>query len=220
MASETRHAEHFIGVDLGKLQDFTAAAIVTRVERNERTPRREGACLVHADDWVFDGYQLLHLERYPKRTKYQEIAQHIAGLQQRPELEGTSRVIIDRTGVGEAAWELFKGAGVKPLHGVTITGGEEVTGSRSNRKVPKGHLVGAAQVLLQNGHLAWPNALELASTFRDELLDFQVKYTSSGHMRFEHRTGAHDDLVLAVSLACYWAEEGLQRTRHGSFIPL
>jgi hypothetical protein len=45
----------------------------------------------------------------------------------------------------------------------------------------------------------------------DELQGFQVKVETSshgGHARFEHRQGEHDDLVLALAMALWYAEHG------------
>jgi hypothetical protein len=40
-----------------------------------------------------------------------------------------------------------------------------------------------------------------------------VKVSQSGHATFEHREGAHDDLVLACALAAWYAEQGLRRKK-------
>jgi hypothetical protein len=39
---------------------------------------------------------------------------------------------------------------------------------------------------------------------KDELLDFRRKLSDAGRATYAARTGAHDDLVLAVAIACWW----------------
>ena len=36
-------------------------------------------------------------------------------------------------------------------------------------------------------------------------MDFRVQYTAAGHLTFNAREGRHDDLVLALAIACYRA---------------
>ena len=38
-----------------------------------------------------------------------------------------------------------------------------------------------------------------------ELLDYRIQYTAAGHLTFNAREGRHDDLVLALAIACYRA---------------
>ena len=47
----------------------------------------------------------------------------------------------------------------------------------------------------------------------------EVRYTASAHQTFSHRDGAHDDLILAVSLALWGAEERRRRTIRAINIP-
>jgi hypothetical protein len=55
--------------------------------------------------------------------------------------------------------------------------------------------------------LKWPKTIPFAKTFVDELLRFKVKITESAHDTYgAWREGEHDDLVLAVALACWRAE--------------
>jgi hypothetical protein len=68
-------------------------------------------------------------------------------------------------------------------------------------------------------------ARELADTrtLVTELLNFRVQITPAANMIYgAWRAGQHDDLVLAVSLACWWAEgtelgdSGPETTRQSS----
>ena len=47
-------------------------------------------------------------------------------------------------------------------------------------------------------------APEWTDTLKQELRDFRVKLSVTGHQRFEHRDGANDDLLLAWMMAIWW----------------
>jgi hypothetical protein len=91
---------------------------------------------------------------------------------------------------------------------VTITGGDTQTqADAASWRVPKRDLVGALQVLLQQGRLKIASQLEHAETLRRELMNFRVKVNvTTGHDSYEAwREGDHDDLVLAAALAAWRA---------------
>src|SRR5262245_36527098 len=91
---------------------------------------------------------------------------------------------------------------------MTITGGQAVTVTEDGlHHVPKKELVTCRQLLLQGRRLKVARILPEADTLVKELQHFEVKVTASAHEVFgTWREGLHDDLVLAVALACWWAE--------------
>jgi hypothetical protein len=63
------------------------------------------------------------------------------------------------------------------------------------------------QVLFQAGRLRVAEGLPEARTLINELINFRVKITANAHDTYEAwREGTHDDLVLAVALACWYGE--------------
>jgi hypothetical protein len=74
--------------------------------------------------------------------------------------------------------------------------------------VPKRELAGVLQVLLGTRRLQVAPALPLALVLGKELATFTAKINvATGSESFEAwRTRDHDDLVLAVALACWYAE--------------
>jgi hypothetical protein len=116
-------------------------------------------------------------------------------------------VVIDATGVGKEVASLYQQAfrlgklGDYWPRPYVITGGREVT----DEVVPKRELVGKMQTLLQTGRLKIADSLPLADVLRRELLAFKVKMTPGGQETYESaREGDHDDLVIAVALACWF----------------
>ena len=73
--------------------------------------------------------------------------------------------------------------------------------------VPKKELVTTLQGVLQARRLQIARGLPEAAALVRELQQFQVKITAAAHETFGvWRDVHHDDLVLAVALACWWAE--------------
>jgi hypothetical protein len=77
-----------------------------------------------------------------------------------------------------------------------------------NTNVPKRDLVSTIQVLLQTKRLKIPTLLPEAHILLEEMTNFQVKISLAGHDSYgAWRGGTHDDLLLAVALACWAAEK-------------
>ncbi|HEY7310271.1 MAG TPA: hypothetical protein VH643_12985 [Gemmataceae bacterium] len=184
-----------IGLDLGQTQDFTALAVL---QRNQSDAGPSG--LPSPD------YALRHLRRFPLGTPYTEIVPAVARLTGTSPLSG-SPLIVDQTGVGRAVVDMLRQAvgWVVPL---TITGGHAVTRTEDGSyHVPKKELVTCLQVVMQARRLQIARRLPDAALLVRELQNFQVKITAAAHETFGvWRDGQHDDLVLALALACWWAE--------------
>ena len=58
---------------------------------------------------------------------------------------------------------------------------------------------------LQTGRLKVAAGLPEAATLSAELRTFEAKITAAANTVYEHREGAHDDLVLAVALGVWGA---------------
>lgn len=92
---------------------------------------------------------------------------------------------------------------------VTITSGNAITVEGAGWHVPKKELVSVLQVLLQTRRLHIARSLPEAQTLIRELEAFRVKVTTNANETFEAwRERDHDDLVLAVAIACWVAEHG------------
>ncbi len=76
--------------------------------------------------------------------------------------------------------------------------------------MPKRDLVFTMQVLLQTQQLKVAEGLLDAAVLVEELLNFRVKIDPlTAHDSYgAWREKEHDDLVLAVALACWYGEQG------------
>ncbi len=231
--SEDPHesAGFIIGLDLGQSQDYTALTVVERV-RPPREPRpawepppserftgtynsagesRSVASLsMPPSDTRAVSYHVRHLERPPLGTKYPVVVARVKEMLATPPLSAKTPLVIDKTGVGTAVADMFTAAGMRP-YAVTITGGDEVIrDGRYHVKVPKRELVGNLVMLFQSGRLKIAEGLAEGPVLINELVNFKVKVNlATGHDSYEGwRESVHDDLVLAVALACWHGERG------------
>lgn len=201
-----------IGLDLGQLVDFTAAAVIRRslaIDPRGGLPERD-----HRGRPCYR-FDVAALKRYPLGTSYTSVVAHVVEQLRRPEMGRRPRLVIDGTGVGVAVVEMFRRA-LRPYadriecHAITITSGRawSVVGPNTYH-VAKIEIVGAIREALESGRLKLPKGLPDGDLLKRELQDFKVKITDSANETFNAREGAHDDIVLATALPIWLA--GLPR---------
>lgn len=148
--------------------------------------------------------QVRHLARV-RGEPYPAIVRQVAALLTTPPLVGAAELVVDQTGVGAAVVDMLREAGLRPI-AVTITGGNQVIRDGLTFSVPKRDLVAAVQVGLQRERLKIAAGLPLAGVLTSELLNFKVTIDPrTAHDSYAAwREAEHDDLVLAVALACWY----------------
>jgi hypothetical protein len=201
-------ATYYAGLDLGQSADYSALAVVQKVPTFDPKTGKHSTEL-----------HLRHLERYPLKTPYTQIADHVRDLLSGPSFtvpvlengrvaKPSTQLIVDATGVGTAVTDLLTERRMNFVE-VTITGLGQRVSRNGTRKysVPKQDLVAALEVSFQKGTLKVAKGLELWSALREELLNFRRKQNrQTAHISYEHwRESDHDDLVLAAALACWKA---------------
>jgi hypothetical protein len=143
-------------------------------------------------------FQIRHAEKLPLRTSYVDIAARVMHLLQ---LVPGGEVCLDATGVGAALADVLVAANIAPLR-VIITGGTEITRhGPSVVHAPKVVLVAKLQSLLFQGRLRIHREIPIAADLTRELADFKIHYTPTGALSYAAKSGAHDDLVMALSVA-------------------
>jgi hypothetical protein len=172
---------YVVGADLGQAQDHTALAAVEHVEGE-----------IH----------LRHLERLPLGTTYPAtVARIVALVQSLPE---PGEIVIDATGVGRPVVDMLRRDGLDPV-AVTITGGRRIKRADGGWRVPKQVLVRALVVAFEAGLLKIARGLPFGRTFEQELRIFKRRISARGNDTYgAGGAGAHDNLVIAVALACWW----------------
>ncbi len=184
---------YFIGVDLGQKHDYTAIAIV----------ERENSRLIGQPEVYWElppappKLLLRRIERVPLGTPYPRIAERIRAITHEPALSGRCAVAIDGTGVGAPVVDMLREPGLAcDLTSVTITGGQRE--SRSGYlcvSVPRRDLISGIQLAIEKGELRIARRIHESAALLRELLA----------IRTDSRSPGHDDLVLALALACWRA---------------
>lgn len=188
-------SKYFAGLDLGQSRDYTALAIAERVI----PPGEE-----HAH------YLFRHVQRLPLGTPYPAVVQYVTDMLTRPPLTRQTTLALDYTGVGRPVADMFRLASLPcSLYLISIHGGNVVTWDGFTAGVPKRDLIASAQVLLQSKRLEVAGTMPDTANLVSELQGYQVKIDSqTGHDSYAAwREGVHDDLVFALSLACWIGEE-------------
>ena len=181
--------EFFIGVDLGQAKDYTAIAVL---EGNHT-------------------YRVRHLVR-ERGIPYPTIVNQIHSLTHSRELRsGQINLVVDQTGGGAPVVDLLRNKGLMPI-AITITGGDHPHQEDHKKRtwsVPKRDLISNLLVLSQTQRMKIASGLKEAATLANEFQNMRVKIDlRTAHDSYTTwREGQHDDLVLAVALASWWAEK-------------
>jgi hypothetical protein len=202
----------WVGLDLGQLTDFTAAAVIRRsvlIDPATRLPERRSRTAGGGFLYRFDAQAI---KRYQLGTPYTTIVSHVVEQLRRPELGPKPRLVIDGSGVGVAVVEMFRTALKRfpeiEVHSITITSGRGWSQvGRGMWNVAKVELTGAIREALESRRLKVPPQLGHSDLLKRELLDFKVRITAAANETFAAREGTHDDLVLAVALPVWLANQ-------------
>jgi hypothetical protein len=174
-------------------------------------------------DRVIHFYNIELIEKY-QGLGYEEQADRLATIMQNPKLRMNTDLIVDGTGVGEAAVELIRKRGLYPIP-IIFSGGEthkqhyaefgkvfsDSSGSLSGAKVidnisvPKKDLVDAGKVMLEQGRLrVAPGRWE--DDFKMQLSKFKGKINeNTRRTKYEAETEQdHDDLVVCFLMGSWW----------------
>ena len=123
-------------------------------------------------------------------------------------LAGRTRLVVDASGIGIPIVKEMRRYGLRP-EPITFT-----AGSRAKRNnVPKRDLLSGLLLLFQQRRIRIPSNVKLRAELIEEFNNFILKYTPNGNPTFSAAAGAHDDLIMALALACYYFENrrGLPR---------
>lgn len=183
-------ADFFIGLDLGQKLDFSALAVVERA--------RDPSPIYH----------VRHLERLNLNTSYPAVAERARCLVARTALHGKTQLVMDATGVGVPVFDLLHAQGVRPI-AITITGGRSISGTGHQLRVPKRALIATLVALFGTRRLRIAAGIPNSAELIEELLNLQVKIHRRTRQESYGAKGRrkHDDLVLALALAVWYAEK-------------
>ena len=156
---------------------------------------------------------LRHVERVPLGTPYPQVVARVRDIARSQELAGRCSLAVDATGVGAPVVEMLRAAQVGcEISAVTITSGEREHSSSGPGgllwSVPKQDLLMGVQVLLERGELRIARRMRDAGPLVKELLDMRLSTGQNGRVKMgADGYGEHDDLVIALALACWRAKK-------------
>lgn len=132
-----------------------------------------------------DKREVVHVDRFNKLDWELQITRVKAALDRYNQAE----VLVDSTGVGEPIYESLRKAGLRAR-------------PYSFTAKSKSDLVNNLSLLLEKRKLTLPR-YELCPTLIDELEAFEYSISEAGTVHTGAPSGQHDDMVVALSLACW-----------------
>jgi hypothetical protein len=139
------------------------------------------------------------------------VSRLVSLLEQPPLRHDETFLLVDETGIGAALCDWLRAAGAEPI-GITIHGGDAIGRDGAFRlRVPKKDLASRTVGLFQAGRIKIAEDLDLAPALLQEMRTFRARmHTATGYTAFEAAGNNHDDLIMCVSMALWWAEVELE----------
>ena len=201
---------YYFGLDLGQKRDHSAVALV-EIEQPVIT-RFDYVTYLTNQVKLVPKFNVRYLERLPLGTSYPAVVSQVRDLTRKPEVRKRCTLVVDGTGVGAAVVDLLHEADLEcDVIPVSITSGAAARRDGGWWFVPKRDLIGAVQVLMDQERLRFAEDSPEVSRVVEEFMSMQVKVGDSDVQFGAWRAGEHDDLALAVALAC-WRAKGNERT--------
>lgn len=197
----------FLGVDLGQAQDYTALAVLEQKMKMQSKPRPQGAeGFISPGDKLVSYYHLRQLERMPLNTPYTVVADHVYRTMQIPDLLGETALLVDATGVGRPVIDMMRVKKLSPIPIIIHGGYADPTQAEDGYHVPKRDLVSSLLILFQSQRIKIAPNMPFTAELESELQNFHVKVNDRARDSYgAWREGDHDDLVLAVAMAAWYA---------------
>jgi hypothetical protein len=183
--------QYFIGLDLGRITEVSALAVLQRTGMSKDLYK----------------FECRHLHRWQARTTYEEIAKETHRILRHPDIlmGKPASLAIDATIVGPNVMDLFRREHTAArLETVFITGGNEAKKENGVHKIPKRDLVALVQIYLQSKRLKIAEELSESEMLIRELQTFTAKNTPTETDTYNSwREGSNDDLLFAGALALW-----------------
>jgi hypothetical protein len=183
----------FAGLDLGQKRDHTAVVVVERID--------------HRRAFVGTAFEKLvvrYAERMPLGMPYPAIVARVREIVRCNDLLGKCVLSVDATGVGAPVVDMLRAAQLGcSMSAYVITGGDYSSGEA----VSKRDLMAGVLLLLEQRQLEIGKLREGARLMK-ELTDVRLASHGLGRYRVgAEGAGEHDDLVIALALACWRVRE-------------
>ena len=208
--SPVTRSDFYVGLDVGKVLDPAAIAVMERRSVFRPGPYEPGASECGT---TVTSYRVRHLERLALGSPYPAVVDRVAVIAEKlrlpviPHGVRVADVVVDITGVGRPIFDLLADRGVcAEIVGVNFTSGDRASSTDGRIwNVPKKDLVAGLVVLFQSRELQIAERLRDAQVLVNELVNFQETISKAGHASFGNDgvNAEHDDYVCAAAL-CAW----------------
>ncbi len=190
--------QHIVSLSLGTVAEPSAVAVVS--PRTEFEPPKEEDRKRDRENY----FDVIHLERFPAARPIPAIVSRVSELMSGERLTKNCHLLLDITSTGAAPIRVFESRGLYPAKSIDLANTDTDKSSGPVKRVPLRDVVGAAQVVLQTNRLKVASALDLASTLVGDLQSFDPKPMARN---MDLRGGRNSDLVLALAVALWWADD-------------
>lgn len=188
MSNQLVKNEYYLGLDLGRKQDHSALIVLERCQRAINTR------YIDATTKWEERLSVRFAKQWKLGTPYGDVAKEVGNIYRKIEPLGKPVLVVDQTGVGDAVYEMIKdqlrGAN---LEGVVI-----------NQEL-KRDMYAAMETNLEQGKLQIAFDCLAVKELKQELLTVEIRRVGYGYKFGAFEKDAHDDLVMALALAC-WRE--------------
>jgi len=179
--------EFFVGVDLGKEQDFSVVLVMEKLGSQLR---------------------VVHVHRFPLHSEYASVIGYVKSLQDR--WRTIRSVYTDVTGVGNYVTEDMVRSGIQGVTGVTFT------------VQSKEEMATILREKMRNGEVKIPYVPAKRLDDVDLTAELNVEkfmLMKTGHLRFSHPDGGHDDVFWSMALACLSAVQSPLPGKGAAMLP-
>ena len=186
--------EHFLGIDVGGIHDYTALTLI----RKGTAPAPHVPPPLH----VIDLQRTLD-------TPFAAVAEEVKAIDQ--DL-GDVALAVDGTGIGRGLVEELRRIGLRPIS-ITITDGSRITGGRRAWNVPHRMIYEEVFKIFSAERYRIAEGLGHRETLLGELQRCEVRRTERGHAHYGVFDGqdGHGDLLVSLGIASLLAEHYVER---------
>lgn len=198
-----------VGVDIGQRQDPSAIVVAECFRRPTGrmvTTQYHGDGSFTQEPETESAFRVHLVESVPLGTSYEAVAERVATVTAGARLKapGSSLSVRIDQGGNRSFMDLARRALASSdayIEGVTITATDRLEHDPGELRVGKSYLVNRLEVLFEQERIELPESRPETEALLLELKAFERHRTERAHLIFGARSGAHDDLVIALALA-------------------
>jgi len=205
----------FLGVDIGKIIDYTVLSIIEQWQNYAydmfKGRNKDGKPYYHLTETKRFPLDVPHnIQITAIEEAYKRIKDHYNQERQMGRSEINPYLIIDLGNVGESHFDDYTATGLN-VYGVKAHSGEKNRYEKRRWYVNTESLYNAVEILLDHKRLIIADEITDRKGLVQELARFTWKRTPTGNLTAENlRDSDHDDRVDSIAVALWYAQYGLR----------